>query len=557
VQQAELESGGFFAFLADDSTFGGSESQVAQIVSAYVAELANIGLKINPQKCEVICNSGWSHPAFENFVRQGTLHNWELLGLPCGSLASAHDFVALKMAKATEKLNLVSQLGAVAPHEALALLRSSFGWSQAGFYARAVGHCPAFLDLDARLRQCLESFTTHLSDSQYNLACLPSSMGGLGLRACARHAAAAFLAAYAVAAPVAESIPELAAVRHDLVDDLYVVSVHAPCITQSVLLAYDEGVNAGVKRLSATLSNVINKEHLEALLSEVGSNSLDAARIRCLAAPGASSWLADPSGSIEGFWQTRDVFDVLFRLRFGIDILLPSTTACPFGCADAASNTSNEHLVSCMAGGSRQLAHSHLKACVHGLVGQAGSAASYETRPFPNRALRIDVQAVKPNGTLDLIDVALTNPLSGTSAGLSLGYSRGSGTAADSPAAAATAYEAVKRARYGQPTAELGPGHRLVPFVVDTFGGLGASALSYLKELAVEIARRDGDSTAVVGEILRRAVASAVARGIGQLLLAARAREEPSPRTQPAFMASDPAEAGDEDAIFCPPEEGS
>lgn len=58
---------------------------------------------------------------------------------------------------------------------------------------------------------------------------------------------------------MAETLSELAS-HADFEDDFYVVSVRAPYITQSVLLAYDEGANAGnAKRLSKILSNVISK----------------------------------------------------------------------------------------------------------------------------------------------------------------------------------------------------------------------------------------------------------------------------------------------------------
>lgn len=104
--------------------------------------------------------------------------------------------------------------------------------------------------------------------------------------------------------------------------------------------------------------------------------------------------------------------------------------------------------------------------------------ASFETKPFrpPHTNLMIDVEAVEPSGKICLIDTAITNCLSDANCAASRSYVRGLPSSAPAPAAVATRYEAVKVAKYSQVTAALGSDYQLVPFVVDTLGGLSRSA---------------------------------------------------------------------------------
>jgi hypothetical protein len=92
----------------------------------------------------------------------------------------------------------------------------------------------------------------------------------------------------------------------------------------------------------------------------------------------------------------------------------------------------------------------------------------------------LDFSFTLPRGGVEvLVDVALTFPL----------RSSALVDAAAAPGGAATAYEAVKRARYGS---KLGPHQQLIPLVFDTFGGAGISGRPLLDHIARAFAGRLG-----------------------------------------------------------------
>lgn len=134
--------------------------------------------------------------------------------------------------------------------------------------------------------------------------------------------------------------------------------------------------------------------------------------------------------------------------------------------------------------------------------------ASQEAHPYvTDPGARIDVLA-QCGRVFDHIDVAITNPLRPDMRSTAL---RGSGECA-------TSYEAVKVQRYGRLVRDLGPDNRLVPFVVDVFGGLGRSARTFLSSCAVALARITGDHVNISLQLLFSRVQSAVSRGIGRLV---------------------------------------
>ncbi len=527
----------FSALFADDDTFGGEEVVVARVVEVFAEELARADLKINWSKCEVISDHPWNMPIFSEMHQTSSLSDWSLLSSPCGDQDACARFTGEKLQKAAKKFGLVASLGEAWPHEALALSSSCLGWAQANFFARAGGWCPAFPVFDTQLRTAVESFTHQMSDSTWTFASLPKVMGGLGIRRTSDHASIAFLAAYASASPSAEKLLEqLDLDPHLDNDELFVDQVTNVSVTPSVLRDFDDTLAAGRKVTAKQLSKIRNNEILEVLFTS--SLPEEVARMRLLSAPGCGDWLSDPSGSCTRFWLEKDNFLVYLKARLGVRILRIDSSDCPFGCRFTNSNTdtgTNAHILSCMTGGNRSIAHSWLKAKVHTLCGSAGYGASFEQKPFlpPFGNLMIDVEAKLPSGRVDLIDTALTNPIGAGNLAFSLAYSRQrNDSSTPSPAAAATRYEAVKVAKYGATTAALGPDFKLVPFVVDVFGGLSASASRYISQLATEIALREGGNKSVVGAVLRREIASAVARGVSTLLLHALCREEGYAPTQ-------------------------
>ena len=179
---------------------------------------------------------------------------------------------------------------------------------------------------------------------------------------------------------------------------------------------------------------------------------------------------------------------VACRLRLGNPV---SATAQPQPCSrceafrgDAVTRDRfGHHALCCMAGGARCVLHNSLvdrifADAAFGLLHPVG-----EAHPFADGD-RLDI--VFRTGTCEtLVDVAVTCPFRPSSIA----------AAGATPSGAATAYEAVKRARYG---AKCRAGQELVPLVFDTFGGAGLSGRPVLSRIASAFARRFGSRTARV-----------------------------------------------------------
>jgi hypothetical protein len=89
--------------------------------------------------------------------------------------------------------------------------------------------------------------------------------------------------------------------------------------------------------------------------------------------------------------------------------------------------------------------------------------------------------------------------------------------AGTSPGAAATTYEGLKRRLYGARC--LAAGVHFVPFVVDTFGALGASAQPHLRMLGEAWARTHGVHRSGAHNFVRHRVGVAIAAGVADALL--------------------------------------
>jgi hypothetical protein len=140
-----------------------------------------------------------------------------------------------------------------------------------------------------------------------------------------------------------------------------------------------------------------------------------------------------------------------------------------------------------------------------------------EARPFhADPGARLDL-VTEHQGRALLMDVAMTHALRNTTSVR---------RTLESDGGAATAYEAVKRARYASLVQE---GQELVPLVVDTYGAWGESAWKWFPVFARGYARRLSGMSAQEAE--RRfydRVSSTVADSVARVLLANSAPQDPS-----------------------------
>ena len=157
-------------------------------------------------------------------------------------------------------------------------------------------------------------------------------------------------------------------------------------------------------------------------------------------------------------------------------------------------------LSKCMKCGMRTRAHNALRDTLGGLCRDALLAPQLEAHPFTAaQNLRIDLM-FGMSGVMNLVDVAITHPFRESNRS----------HAASTPGGAATAYEATKHSTYGKYVRE---GFQvLVPFVLDTYGALGATAIETARRIAPLYGRRLGLSSTVASRIVFGRLTTCVVR---------------------------------------------
>lgn len=204
----------------------------------------------------------------------------------------------------------------------------------------------------------------------------------------------------------------------------------------------------------------------------------DVARLRAVSAKYTGLWLyTSASSHAYRLWLPNNLFGQSVRLRLGLP--LGQVERCSLCHGKSACDQLGDHSLSCLSQGVKTLTHSAVLDELMKFASVAGCVPAREPHPFaaqPN--LRLDAALTIPllRDELVLVDVAITHALATYNI-------RHSG-----PAAAATAYERFKHAKYDAAVAAEAD-HReravkLVPLVMDTYGGVGQAAASLLPVIA-------------------------------------------------------------------------
>lgn len=240
------------------------------------------------------------------------------------------------------------------------------------------------------------------------------------------------------------------------------------------------------------------------------------ARIASNSAPQAASWiqpliLSGPAGEkmfagrhALSPWFTDAQFSVLMRLRMGLPV-----ASCDQPCSMChhahVADQYGYHAMCCKGSGHRTKCHNTLRDYFFSLLSVGLLGPHKEAHCFPEH----------PTWRIDLLvgnmacDVAITNPFRPEAVR----------AAAEFPGGAATAYEAVKHAKYGE-SARLN-GLTLVPLVVDTLGAWGAASAPLFAILARALAERLELPYARVLAQVRQHINALHMRNVSNLLLRA------------------------------------
>lgn len=368
-----------FSYL-DDVVLAGRAEAVASALAALQNTAAAAGLALEPAKCELVVVAGDASTVDlslfpTGFVVKGPA--FDLLGAPIGDSTYCNQAtLSDRVQKGEEVLDALGELPN--PQVGLLLLRHCASFTKLVHNMRTTPtglHHPALLGFDAAVRTCLEHIGCFpVSDRLWQQATLGVKQGGLGLRQCAKHGAAAYLASVVATQDACRGL-----------DARYSPDWHTSFETaanyNTAVLEADRFYGDRVPR-QQDLSAALDK----ALLAQLTVSAEDAAsraHLQLLQQPAAGAWLlARPSNAL-GLDLDPAFFRVSLRLRLRIPIA-SSDGYCPL--CDGIADRFGDHAGACPCGGDRTKRHNRLRTVVAARANAAGLSPEVEkTGLLPER----------------------------------------------------------------------------------------------------------------------------------------------------------------------------
>jgi hypothetical protein len=283
-----------------------------------------------------------------------------------------------------------------------------------------------------------------------------------------------------------------------------------------------------VAGLAARQGKGLQRKAIAALENEVAQHVFDTASLAergCQQSgkhPRANYWLAPPPRAFEMCHLAPNEFVVSVRLRFGL-ATLNSSSFCN-RCHDRIMDDSGKHELACMCGPERIGLHNGLETVAFNYATRGGMQPTHQPRPFAaDQGARLDLGFLRANAH-QVLDFAVTSHLRDSAVV----------AAATSSGGAATAYEQVKRARYG---GLVRPGQVLHPVVFDTLGAWGEAAVEPLGFIAVAFARQCNLGPSAV-HLFYANLNATIIRGVARLLMATSATVQIVAREAGGFQQS-------------------
>ena len=183
----------------DGCVFAGRLDVVAKGIQLLRDAAAQIGLELNLEKCKLVltpsCPEDLLLPPLPDGFYPCRANGFKFLGAPIGDKNFCEALTAKRVRKSQDLWDAIGSLAD--PNVALLLLQHCASFCKIAFSIRstpAALHADALAEFDTSVRTCFEDLSgLRPSDGQWDQASLAVSMGGLDLRDCRRHAAAAFI----------------------------------------------------------------------------------------------------------------------------------------------------------------------------------------------------------------------------------------------------------------------------------------------------------------------------------------------------------------------------
>ena len=198
-------------WLHDDGSAVGSEEELKKVVDIVKRDGPLRGLHLQPDKSTVWSPSplapGIKYPLGRG-IKQIEEEGIKLLGAPIGSA----DFISQFISKRIEKVRTITdELPSLhQPHLEFVLLRSCLSLPKISYLLRSTDTLEfqhLLLEFDSITREALSRILGGpASNESWAQAKIPISMGGLGLRAAADHAAAAFSISFLTSQPLVRAL---------------------------------------------------------------------------------------------------------------------------------------------------------------------------------------------------------------------------------------------------------------------------------------------------------------------------------------------------------------
>ncbi len=360
----------FTVFYLDDGVVAGTGRAVSQFCTLLRAELANIGLDLALDKCEIV-PSAKDHHAIPAHLFPGYLWvptgDFKLLGAPLGSLDFCTAHTQKRARKAGDLMHNIASLGHA--QGSYLLLKQCAGFAKLAYSMRTVPpefHESALSAFGDDLRSTLAAITGELfmEDRCWELAQLNIKIGGVGVRTPARHAAAAYLASVMASRDLCRTI-DSAYDADDRHNGLRLTSstnrFHAGML-EAARVSLDDG-NCSQSRLSA----LVEAADKHRLLNSPDADASFEAHTSLSSLPTAGVWLtALPSDDSRE--MSHRLFQIALKRRLRMRIFAADgfCLSCG-GCMDRFG----DHASVCSCNGDRTVRHN----CCRNLVCHEASLA--------------------------------------------------------------------------------------------------------------------------------------------------------------------------------------
>ena len=293
-------------------------------------------------------------------------------------------------------------------HFSFVLLRSCFSLPKLSYMTRTSSPAPLssqFLRFDSLLRSAFETIVgCPLTELQWLNACLPASMGGVGIRRSFDLAPASFLASVSFSLPLVEEVT-----KHPSR-----ISISDPLAIFNLKCGEDFVEEAIVSYTQKQLSFLVDSRNKSTLTDSLTSPR-EKARVNSIGLPKAGLWLnASPCKAL-GLHMSNKEFQVSLKYHLGLPVF-SGEGICP--ACGKSSDALGDHAVGCGGEGERISRHNALRDALFQAASQAALGPSKEESaliPGSNcRPADVFLRGFE-NGMDCALDVTVVSPCSNAS----------------------------------------------------------------------------------------------------------------------------------------------